>query len=495
MGIIQRQGIINSVLTYIGIAIGALNIIVFQPIFLTKEEIGLTGFLFSFSGLIAQFVPLGMGSIILKYFPNFRSRENKHYGFFGLAVFITLVGFAIAATCIFLFKSFITAQYNRESPLINEYFDYVLPLTFFLAFSTVFTSYCYSLFKTSVPVFINDVMVRVMSIVLFGIYFLKLISLDQLILIYVLKFGLQAAMLVFYIIKVDKPFTRINWRFLKTQQPKVMMKYGLLLSFTSLSSLGLKYIDVVMLGKYLPLAFVGIYRIAVFIPTVIEAPLGALEKIGIASIAEAWKRKDMDEVEKIYFRSSKYLLMAGGLLFLCVNLSVGSLYQLFPDKDFALGQSVVLILSLGTLINMATGINDAIIYTSDKYVYGAYMLMILFVLAIANNYFLIPLLGMNGAALATVISATVFNLMKFGFIWRAFDLQPFNRNSAFTLLSIALCFAAVYFLVPAVGHPLLQIIYRSVLVVAIYLGLLKLFGVAPELEEQVWGFAKKRLKF
>jgi len=492
MGIIQRQGIINSILTYIGIVVGALNIIVFMPMFLSKEEIGLTRVLFSFSALVAQIVPLGMSSITLKFFPNFRDKDNKHHGFFGLSLFLPAVGFVIAAVLILTFKTFITAQYNRQSPLINEYFNYILPLTFFLAFSSVLTSYCFSLFKSSFPVFINDVLVRVLAIILYAVYFLKFITLDQFIMLYVLKFGVQMLMLLFYIFQADTPGLKVNYTYFKTQQPKAMLKYGLLLSFTALSSLGLKYIDVVMLGKYVSLDYVGIYAIAVFIPTVIEAPLGALEKIGIASIAEAWKRNDKAEVKNIYFRSSKYLLLAGGLLFLCVNLSIGSLFELFPDKGFALGQSVVLIISIGTLVNMATGINDAIIYTSDKYIYGAYMLMILFVIAIVNNYILIPIYGMNGAALATVISATVFNIMKFAFLWKEFDLQPFNRKTPLIFLTIGICFGVVWFL-PSVGHPLVQIVYRSVLIIVMYIGLVKVFNIVPELEAEAVRMIRKRL--
>jgi O-antigen/teichoic acid export membrane protein len=56
-----------------------------------------------------------------------------------------------------------------------------------------------------------------------------------------------------------------------------------LLSVASFASLGLKYLDSIMIAKYLPLAQVGIYTIAVFIPTVIEAPLNSLEKIAAST--------------------------------------------------------------------------------------------------------------------------------------------------------------------------------------------------------------------
>lgn len=491
MGIIQRQGIINSIISYMGILLGALNVVVFQPMFLTKEEIGLTRVLFSFSALVATFVPLGVSSILLKYFPSFRNKEKKHHGIFGLAVGLTLLGFVIVSIGLVVFKPFITAQYNKQSPLLNEYFNYVFPLILFIAFSNVFFTYCTSLFKTNVPAFLNDVLVRIFSIVLFAIYFLKWITLPQLVLLYVVKFGVIALLHLAYIFKIDSPTLRLNWDYFKQQNPRQILMYGLLLSFTSLSSLGLKYIDIVMLGKYLTLDLVGVYAIAVFIPTVIEAPLGALDKIGVASISEAWKRKDLAEVKKIYFRSSRYLLLAGGFLFLCVNLNTHSLFQLFPDKGYSLGETVVLIISIGTVINMATGINDAIIYTSDKYIYGAYMLMLLFVIAIVNNYIFIPIWGMNGAAFATAFSATIFNSMKYIFLWKKYHLQPFDSKTFLVVLSIVVCFTIGYF-IPDVGHPIVQIVYRTAIVSILFLGLVKAFNIVPELEAQLWEFIGKK---
>lgn len=490
MGIIQRQSIINSIISYTGIILGALNIIVFQPWFLTKEEIGLTRILFSFSALIATFVPLGVNSILLKYFPKFRNREKKHYGIFGFAVGLALLGFLIASIALVVFKSFITNQYNQQSPLFNEYYNYIFPLTLFLALSSVFFSYCTSLFKTNVPVFLNDIFTRVLSIVLFAIYFLKWITLPQFIFLYTFSFGIVTLSFLLYILKIDRPSLKLDFSYFKQQNPRQILFYGLLLSFTSLSSLGLKYIDIVMLGKYLTLEFVGIYSIAVFIPTVIEAPMGALDKIGVASISEAWKRNDMNEVRKIYFRSSRYLLLIGGLLFLCVNLNVHSLFMLFPDKGFSAGEGVVLIISIGTLINMATGINDAIIYTSDKYIYGAVMLFILFAIAIINNYIFIPLWGMNGAAFATAFSATVFNSMKYIFLWKKYHLQPFDFKTLLIVFTIAICFLFGYF-IPECGHPILQIIYKSILIGIVFLALVKLFKIVPELETQLWEFVSK----
>ena len=84
MGVIKRQGIKNTITGYIGILIGFVNLIVIQPHFLTKEELGLTRILYSFSLLVAMFVPLGIGNATIKYFPQFKDPAKKHHGFFSM---------------------------------------------------------------------------------------------------------------------------------------------------------------------------------------------------------------------------------------------------------------------------------------------------------------------------------------------------------------------------------------------------------------------------
>ena len=49
MGVIKRQGIKNTIATYIGFVIGFVNLIIIQPNFLSKEELGLTRVLYSFA--------------------------------------------------------------------------------------------------------------------------------------------------------------------------------------------------------------------------------------------------------------------------------------------------------------------------------------------------------------------------------------------------------------------------------------------------------------
>jgi hypothetical protein len=147
MGIIQRQGLINSVISYTGLLLGAISLLFIQPYFLSKEEIGLTRVLFSFSSLIATFMPLGMNVITLKFFPHFRNHEKGHYGFFGLMFILPIIGFLLFGSILFIMKGYIISKYIDQSKLFTDYFYYIFPLSFFLSFINVLIAYSYSIFE------------------------------------------------------------------------------------------------------------------------------------------------------------------------------------------------------------------------------------------------------------------------------------------------------------------------------------------------------------
>jgi O-antigen/teichoic acid export membrane protein len=77
----------------------------------------------------------------------------------------------------------------------------------------------------------------------------------------------------------------------------------------------------------------------------------------------------------------------------------------FLPEGYQQGASIVMLLSTGSLFNMATGLNAAVLFTSEKYRYGAVFLISLAVVVLILQIVLIPIFGMIGAALATVLAS------------------------------------------------------------------------------------------
>ncbi len=494
MGEIKKQGLQNVAIANIATVVGFASVLVVQPYLLKPEEIGLIRTLYSLSILISSLVPMGMGNAVYKFFPQFRDKENKHHGFFSFMSLYVVIGFIVAALFVFIFREKIIDAYSVKSPLISEFFDYVFPFSFFLAFISVFSIYSASLFKSSFPAFLTEITTKLFPVVVITAYYLKWIDINTFVLLYMLCFGLIALILLAYIFSIDKPLAPISRSKFTNSKVKEILIYSGSFSFAALASLGLKNLDIALIGIYVPLAMAGVYATVAIIPAVIEMPLHALEKIAAAKISDAFTHDRIGEVKNIYYRSSKYLFLVGGLLFLGVNLNIHKLLWLLPkEKGFWQGETVVYIVSLGTLFNVATSVNNPILYNSKHYRYGLAMLVFLTVVSYINYSIFIPLWGMEGAAFATALSSCSYNFLKFFFIWKKMDLQPFNISSLKTLLLIIAC-SFLWFVNIDLGSATLDIMAMSLLVTTLYLIGAYYLKIVPELfEMKHFSDIKKRL--
>jgi O-antigen/teichoic acid export membrane protein len=295
--------------------------------------------------------------------------------------------------------------------------------------------------------------------------------------------------LLIYIFYFDKPGFKIDTPHFKKQNISKLISYSLLLWFASVASIGLKYFDSLMLGKYLPLTFVGIYTVAAFIPTIIEAPLNAFEKIAASRIAYAFKDGNMDEINSIYRKSSLYLFIFGGFLFLNVNLNIQDLFSFLPP-GYETGASVVFILSIATLFNMATGLNAPILFNSERYRTGAVFLVMLAIVAIVLQMLFIPVYGINGAALATCFASVFYNALLFWYVLKHYRLQPFGKENLRVAMLIMLLLIGGWFL-PDFDNRIINILWHSGIISGLYAFVIYRLGFANEIFN-LFSFSEKK---
>jgi O-antigen/teichoic acid export membrane protein len=448
-----------------------------QPKFLTPEELGLTRILLAAASLIATILPLGVSSVTTKFFPYFRNAEKKHHGYFGLMLIFPLAGTALCGILIYVFKDAIINEYQAQSPLFTRYFNLLLPFAMIIAVNMTLNAYCSSLFKTSIISLFESIVSRVLFIILIFIYYFHYITLTQFIELFVAIYIIQVISMTLYIYSLDTPSLRIDKTILKSIGTGNMIRFGLLLTLTNVSSVSLKHLDTLMLGKYMSLDWVGVFTVAAFIGMVIEIPLTSLEKITHTKVAQAWDNNDVESIKDIYYKSVKYLMLIGGLLLVCIICNINDLLSFLPEI-YHKGATVAIIACIGSFLNIATGVNTSILFSSSKYIYGTYILLLLLLLSVVFNIILIPLYGITGAALATAISSVIYNLIKYLIILKHFKMQPYNPTNMRILLVIMLSFAA-YFL-PDIHDNLYNIILKSAVIAVIYGVSTYLFNVIPE---------------
>jgi O-antigen/teichoic acid export membrane protein len=489
MGIVKRQGIKNTIIIYFGIIIGFISLLVIQPMYLSKAEIGLTRLLLAFASLFSSVFAFSISNITVKFFPYFKDYNNKHNGFFGLTVIIPAIGSAIGCLLLLLFKDSIIQYYSSESKVFVFYFYHTFLFSFILSLILALNSYSNALLKTTVPSFLNDVLTRIVFVVLILLYAFEIASYNQFIWLFILSYGLQAALLLTYIIYYGNPSFKISKVVIKQIGSINLIKYGAVLTITTITSIGLKFLDMIMIGHYKSDSDVGVYSIAAFIATIIETPLNSLERIANPKIAHGLAENNHKEVKDIYYQSSKYLTIIGGLLTILVILNIGDLLLMLPN-DYSSGIKVTMIISISAFVNMATGINYPILFNSHKYYYGAIFIAIMLITSFVLNTLLIPTYGIMGAAIATTVAAIVFNGLKYLFILKEFKMQPFQLPFFKTLLVIGICLTIGFF-IPKTGNHLVNILVNGSIVTSTFLILTYLFNIVPEFHKHI-PFIKKK---
>jgi len=113
------------------------------------------------------------------------------------------------------------------------------------------------------------------------------------------------------------------------------------------------------------------------------------------------------------------------------------------------------------------------------------------VINIIMNLVLIPKYQVIGAAMATFISLTLYNVIKLVFIYSKFKIQPLS-NSTFTVLGIGLLSFGIAYFFPDVGHPIVNLLVKSILIGSIYISLTLKLKVSEDISD-LWKQALQKI--
>jgi len=465
MGIIFRQGIKNNIITYVGVLLGFLSILVIQPIVLKPDELGLLRLLFSVSALFASMYPLGLNSFTLKYFPYIKNHEQGHHGYLGFLLITSLVLFTIGAFVLYFFQPMIIAKYPDSAAFVEQ-FNYVYPLSFFLGLFSMLSSYSSALYKTTFPSFLNDIFYRVLIISVLGLYYMKFISFDVVIFVYVFAYLFLVVAVFVYLTRTDVVRVRVNWGVFKTINIREAVRFTVVMSIVTVSSLSLRSIDAVFIGSYLNLTAVAVYTVSWTVASMIDVPGTSLSKIVVPQMSEAFKNGHHEQAKSIYYQTNRFCVLAGAFLFLCVYTNAHSILALLPAK-YAEGEWVMRICAFGSFVNMMFGLNTNILQLSKYYFTGYMVVVALAVLSAGSNIILIPRFGIEGAAMSTALSLIVINITSFLYVRKHFGFQPFKKADGVVILITLLIAGADHF-IPEISVSILSIAIKSIFICAVF---------------------------
>ena len=473
MGIVRNQSIKNSISFYIGMAIGAINTVIIYPNVFNDhpEHFGLIQILIAYAILVSTFTTFGIPKTFVRFFPVIKEKGQLYF----LSLIIPLLGFVLSLLVYFLFKQQIFELLNA-SPLLKDNFFYIILLVFFIGFYDVLTAVSRSFLSAATPIFINEVFLKVYSMLALLLHWFGYIDFSTFLKIYLFGYFLKFAILFLIQWKNDRFSLAFSVNDLKLKE---ISSFGLFVFVGGASVMLVTRLDMLMIGSMLDLEQVAFYTVAFFIGNAIKVPGKSIVAISIPLVAKAWEKQDYKEIQTLYTKSSINQLIIGGVLFLCIWLNIDEIFSLLPTK-FQGGKWVVFYIAIAQLFSMANGINGTIIVNSKYYRYDLYTNVILVFVTITTNYLLIPEYGIDGAAMATAISVLLFNLIRLILIKVKMNMHPFSLQTIKTILLLFVMFFTLDFL-PNSSYAFVDIIWKSIVVVILFIPAVMYFNLSEDI--------------
>ncbi len=201
------------------------------------------------------------------------------------------------------------------------------------------------------------------------------------------------------------------------------LRVSLPLFFMSGMSLILNKTDIIMVGVILDSEQAGIYAVASRVAGLVVFGLTAANAIAAPMISELYSTERYQELQRMITLAARGI----GAFTLVVSISLVILGQymlgLFGE-DFVIGYLPLLILLGGQAINALAGSVGFLMTMTGHQKQAAKIFGTSAILNIVANAFLIPTLGLIGAAIATAVTTALWNFMMLAYVWRRLNINP-----------------------------------------------------------------------
>ncbi|NYJ28861.1 lipopolysaccharide biosynthesis protein [Allomuricauda sp. ARW1Y1] len=482
MGVVLKQSIQNTVVTYLGFFFGAINTLFLYTKILPDEYYGLVTFILASGAILMPLMAFGVHNTMVKYYSNHLETEKD--GFFTLMLLIPLLGILPVALIGLIWYEPIGNWVSQVNPMVKDYLWYVFFVGLAMGYFEVFYSWAKVHLKSVFGNFMKEVFARIGVSILLILFYFELISLDLFFKCLVGLYLLRTLIIKLYAFRLRMP--RLVFTF--PPYTKEILSYSFLIILGGSAALILLEIDKVMLNQFISIENVAYYGVSVYIATVIIVPSRAMHQITYPLTAELLNTQNSVGLDNLYKKTSLTLFIASGILFVLIILNLNDLYLMLPE-NYRNGFTIVFLIGLAKVMDSLLGNINSILYNSQYYKTVLVFGVCLAALTIFLNYLLIPKWGLEGAAAASFISIFIFNTVKVVFVKMKFGILPFT-SATFKVFATLVLLAVLFDLVQFQFHPILNIAFKSFLVVLMYVGILYRFNIS----EDVTGFLSKWLK-
>ncbi len=483
MGIVQNQSIKNTIITFLGFGIGAINALFFYTHFLGKLHYGIVATVLSGANIMMPLMAFGAQNTLIRFFSSYKNQKERDE-FLTFMLILPLALIIPLGLGFYFFYDQISYSWIEENPTLKPFFWLIPIIGLFMAYFELFYAWAKVHMQSVMGNFISEVLVRIIvMLLLIGVHF-DWIAKDTFVYCVALAYFAQMIAMKLYAISVKMPVLR----FVIPKNAKEIVQYSGFIIVSGGVAVMLVDFDKVMIPQYKDIGQNALYAVAIFIATVIAVPSRAMTQIIAPITAKLMTENKHDELNDLYKKSAINLQVIGGFIMILIFVNIKEMYQLIPE-DYSGGILVVFLIGLSKFYDVLLGNNNSIIINTKHYrtvlLFGVFTV----ILMIALNMIFIPLYGIEGSAFATLLTVMIYNTIKLLFVIKKMDLYPFTVKTLHSLGILAVCFLLFYFW-DFPFHAIINIGLKSILLSGLYAILI----YKAQLSEEINGVISKFLK-
>jgi O-antigen/teichoic acid export membrane protein len=484
MGIVLNQSIKNTIITYIGFAIGGINTIYLYPVFLGATYYALTNYILSSANVIMPLFAIGMQNTLVKFYSQYETNEerSRFLSFTVLFPFLVIIPMCLIG---FFFYDAILFFLSKKNIIVKNYIWLIPFIGLCMAYFEIFYAWLRVHMHSVFGNFIKEVGLRSASLfLLMGVHY-NLITVEGFIYATAVVYLLALLVTMIYAFRIEKPV----FQFEIPLKVKSVLEYTFYIILSGSVANLLLDGDKMILNQYMNIENIAYYSVATYIALVISVPSRAMHQIVYPITAKLMHENKHDEMDALYKKTSINLQIVGGYVMLGIFVNINMLYELIP-KEYAGGIWVVFMIGLSKYFDLILGNNNAIIFNTKYYKTVLFLGVALVVLTVILNMIFIPIYGIMGSAFATLLSITMYSLAKLLFVVKKLKLYPFTNQTLYSIGLTVLIFLLFYFW-DFPFNPIIAIGIKSVLLTIVYVYLNYRFVISIEINKVMDKYLKK----
>jgi O-antigen/teichoic acid export membrane protein len=213
----------------------------------------------------------------------------------------------------------------------------------------------------------------------------------------------------------------------KAEIDRPVLHFAMPIMAVSLFTMMSHWIDIVMLGFLSDTRTVGLYQPAARTAGLIRAVLLAFSGIAAPMIAELHGRRQPDELRKLYGLVTRWILVIVMLPALLLATLTGQVLGVF-GAAFASAGSALVLLTVSAAVQAYFGLGSTVLAMSGHERLSFVNQALALLLQALMHMLLIPVMGINGAALSTLLVMLLLSAARSIQLRALFGIEPAGRG-------------------------------------------------------------------